>query len=359
VFNELSNSIIAILISIDNGKTFCNFVKEMKISYQELLNRIKSKKVSGVYLLSGEEEFLKKEALDKLIGYLIPPSYRSFDLDTLHASRSNTVEIINKASTFPVGSEKRLIIVYDVDRLTPSDKKLLLAHLKGLPESSCLVLVSAKLDKRTKFYLDLEKTGTLVEFPKLYENQIPSWIMDRVKSYGKSIKKDAIGVLQNWAGNSLPDLANEIEKSVLFVGEKKTITSEDVLKVVGYTGSNKIFDLLNSVGHKNTKQALEVLNNLFSYGEPPGTIIYWLSEHLIRLLKVKEFDHNRKDTSLSSYLKVHNYFLKDYKEQSKNFTLNQLEKGLTILYQADMDLKRSFLPSDLILELLVYNLCHL
>ncbi len=63
--------------------------------------------------------------------------------------------------------------------------------------------------------------------------------------------------------------------------------------------------------------------------------------------------------SLSSYLKVHSYFLKDYKEQSKNFTPDQLEKGLLFIHQADADLKRSFLPPDLILELLVYNLCHL
>jgi DNA polymerase-3 subunit delta len=268
------------------------------------------------------------------------------------------VEIINKTSTFPVGAEKRLVIVYDVDKLTPSDKDLLISYLKGIPESSCLVLVAAQLDKRKKFFLDLEKTAIVVEFPKLYDNQIPSWISNRVKAHGKSIKKEAIGVLQNWAGNSLPDLANEIEKLLLFTGDKSIISAEDVEKVAGYTGANDIFQLLNSVGQKNTKQALEVLNNLFSYGEPPGTIIHWLTEHLIRLLKVKEFDYQKSEISLSSYLKTHSYFLKDYKEQSKNFSQKQLQGGFLLLYQADIDLKRSFLPPDLILELLVYNLCH-
>ena len=43
-------------------------------------------------------------------------------------------------------------------------------------------------DKRKKFFLDLEKTATVIEFPRLYENQIPSWISNRVKGYGKSIK---------------------------------------------------------------------------------------------------------------------------------------------------------------------------
>ena len=302
---------------------------------------------------------MKREALDKLIQLLIPPPNRTFDLDTLHASRSDTVEIINKASTFPVSSEKRLVIVYDVDKLTPPDKELLLAHLKGLPDSSCVVLVTGRLDKRRKFFIDLEKNSIVVEFPNLYENQVPSWILNRVKNYRKNINGKAIEALQNWAGNSLPDLASEIEKLVLFVGEKKTIDPEDVAKVVGYTGSNNIFQLLNSVGHKNTKQALEVLNNLFSYGETPGTIIFWLSEHLIRLLKVKEFEFQKSKIPLSSYLKVHNYFLKDYKEQSKNFNLDQLERGLLFVYQSDVDLKKSFLPSELILELLVYNLCHL
>lgn len=331
----------------------------MKISCQEFLKRAEKKKLSPAYLFSGEEEFQKREALDKLIQLLIPPSHKSFDLDVLRASRSGTVEIINKVSTFPVGAEKRLVIVYDVEKLTPPDKDLLISHLKGIPESSCLVLVAARLDKRKKFFLDLEKKTIVVEFPKLYENQIPSWISNRVKAHGKSIKKEAIQVLQNWAGNSLPDLANEIEKLLLFTGDKSIISSEDVEKVAGYTGANDIFQLLNSVGQKNTKQALEVLNNLFSFGEPPGTIIHWLTEHLIRLLKVKEFDHKKSEISLSAYLKTHSYFLKDYKEQSKNFNREQLQSGFLLLYQADMDLKRSFLPSDLILELLVYNLCQL
>jgi DNA polymerase-3 subunit delta len=331
----------------------------MKINHQEFLKKIEKKKLSGVYLFSGEEEFQKREILDKLIQLLIPPTHKSFDLDILHASRSSTVEIINKTSTFPVAAEKRLVIVYDIDKLSPSDKKLLLSHLKGIPESSCLVLVTSQSNKRKKFLLDLEKKATVVEFPKLYDNQIPTWILSRVKGYGKSIKKEAIGVLQNWAGKSLPDLANEIEKLIIYTGDRNTITSEDVEQVAGYTGANDIFQLLNSVGNKNTKQALEVLNNLFSYGEPPGTIIHWLTEHLIRLLKVKEFDLRGTDSSLSSYLKVHSYFLKDYKQQSKNFSQKQLQSGFLLLYQADMDLKRSFLPPDLILELLVYNLCHM
>lgn len=331
----------------------------MKISCQEFLKRAEKKKISRAYLFSGEEEFQKRETLDRLIQLLIPPSHKSFNLDILHASRSSTVEIINKTSTFPLGTEKRLIIVYDIDKLTPSDKNLLIPHLKGIPESSCLILVTAGSDKRKKFFLDLEKTITVVDFPKLYENQIPSWITNRVKGYGKSIKKEAIQVLQSWAGKSLPDLANEIEKLLIFVGDKNTITSEDVKQVAGYTGTNDIFQLLNSVGHKNTKQALEILNNLFFYSHPTGTIIHWLTEHLIRLLKIKEFDYKKSEIPLTSYLRTHNYFLKDYKEQSKNFNREQLQNGFLLLYQADMDLKTSFLPSDLILELLVYNLCHL
>jgi len=138
----------------------------MRIGYPEFLKRIERKKISRLYLFSGEEEFLKREALDKLIQFLIPPPDRNFDLDILHASRSSTLEIINKASTFPVRSAKRLVIVYEVDKLKPSDQQLLLTHLKGLPDSSCLVLVSAKLDRRRKFYLDLEKNSIVVEFPQ-------------------------------------------------------------------------------------------------------------------------------------------------------------------------------------------------
>ncbi|MCK4385629.1 MAG: hypothetical protein KAW52_05125, partial [candidate division Zixibacteria bacterium] len=96
----------------------------------------------------------------------------------------------------------------------------------------------------------------------------------------------------------------------------------------------------------------------FSVGEKPGTVIYRLTEHFERLIKTKGF-LLQKGASLSSILKVHPYFVQKYPGQAENFSQDELERGLVLLYQTDVGLKSSLMPDKILMELLVYNLCHL
>ena len=97
---------------------------------------------------------------------------------------------------------------------------------------------------------------------------------------------------------------------------------------------------------------------LFLLGEKPGTVIYRLSEHFERFIKVKS-SSSQKGTSLASILKVHPYFVPKYQKQAGNFNQEELERGLVLLYQTDVGLKSSLMPDEILMEVLVYKLCHL
>jgi DNA polymerase-3 subunit delta len=327
----------------------------------ELLNKIKSKKIDPLYHFTGEEDFLKEEAWRKISSILVPEDLKSFNLDLLYGSETSAVEIISKVSTAPVNSEKRLVVVFDVHKLSPFYKDVLLSYLPNLPDFTCLILTSPKLDeraKKTKFYSTLNKLATTVDFPRLYDEKIPTWIEAKVREYGKKIEKEALRILHDYVGNNLSDLALEIEKLVLYVGDRGTISTLDVESVVGLSKTYNIFQLNDAIGERDCKRALGILKNLFLLGEKPGTVIYRLAEHLERLIKAKNFV-SQKGVSLSSILKVHPYYVQKYPSQAKNFSQDELEKGLILLYQTDVDLKSSRMPDKIVMELLVYNLCHL
>jgi DNA polymerase-3 subunit delta len=331
------------------------------MKYLELLNRIKSGKIDHLYHFTGEEDFLKEEAWRKISSILIPEDLKSFNLNLLYGSETTAVEIINQASTFPINSEKRLVVVFDLHKLSLFYKDVLLSYLPKLPDSTCLILTSPKLDeraKKTKFYSTLNKLAITVEFPRLSDNQIPTWIEAKVREYGKKIEKEAVQILHNYVGNNLSDLALEIEKLVMYVGDKGSISSLEVESVVGLSRTYNIFQLTDSIGERDCQKALEILKNLFLIGEKPGTVIYRLAEHLERLIKTKNFVP-QKGASLSSILKVHPYYVQKYPSQAENFSQKELEKGLVILYQTDVDLKSSRMDDKILMELLVYNLCHL
>jgi DNA polymerase-3 subunit delta len=332
------------------------------MKYFELLNKIKSGKIDSLYHFTGEEDFLKEEAWRKISSILISEDLKSFNLNLLYGSETSAVEIINKVSTAPINSERRLVVVFDVHKLSPFYKDVLLSYLAKLPDFTCLILTSPKLDKKTKktkFYLTLDKLATTVEFPRLSDNRILTWVEAKFREYGRRIERGAVQILQNYVGNNLSDLASEIEKLVLYVGERESISSLDVESVVGLSKTYNIFQLNDAIGERDCKRALEILKNLFLIGEKPGTMIYRLTEHLEGLIKTKNFVP-RKGASLSSILnKVHPYYVQKYPKQAENFSQEELERGLVLLYQTDVDLKSSLMDDKIVMELLVYNLCHL
>ncbi len=328
------------------------------MKYPELVNRIKAGKIDTLYHFTGEEDFLKEEAWRKISSILIPHDLKSFNLSLLYGSETSAVEIINEASTLPINSEKRLLVVFDIHKLSPFYKDVLLSYLPKLPHFTCLILISPKLTSKTKFYSALDKLATTVDFRRLYDDQIPAWVQAKVKEYGKRIETGALQILHNYVGNNLSDLASEIEKLVMYVGDQERISSSDAELVVGQSKNYNIFQLNDAIGERQCRKALEILKEVFLLGEKPGTVIFRLAEHLERLIRTKNFVP-QKGASLASILKVHPYFVKKYPSQAGNFSQEELERGLVLLYQTDVGLRSSLMPDGILMEILVYKLCHL
>jgi DNA polymerase-3 subunit delta len=328
--------------------------------YSDLLKNLKKGKIEKVYYFSGEEKYLKTEALEKLKSLLIPKKEQVFNLDKVYAGKTPLDKILNLVQMHPLGFEKRLVVVNEVNKLNSRDKDLVLKHLNFIPDSTFLVFLSDKKDAKTKFATELKKLKVqVVEFNPLNSERVRFWILERIKFYGKSIEKDALELLHNLCGENLFDLAQQIEKLVLFIGDKSRIEMEDVEKVVGFSKIHNVFQLSNAVGEKDFLRSVEILKNLSLYGEKPGTMLFFLTRHWIRLLKIKNFQPRKQSLSLASYLGVHPFYLKDYQKQKTNFTQRDLEKGILHLFKAECDLKTSRMPSDLVLEILIYNLCNL
>lgn len=335
-----------------------------KLTYSELSSKLRSGSsdpadaVGSLYHFTGEEEFLKEEAWKKLVSLLVPGELRSFNLDLLYGAETSADEIINKAMTVPVNAKKRVVVVFDLHKLSPFSRDTLLSFLPRLPDSVCLVLLSPKISSETKFYKALDQVAVRVDFDRLWENQVSDWIVRRTGEHGKRIEKDAVRFLQDSAGSELADLASEIEKLLNYVGNRETIRTDDVKAVVGLSRSHNIFQLIDSIGEKDCSRSLLILNNLILSGERPGGMVFWLTNHLERLILTKEF-RSGSGRSLASFLRLPPFLASKYQRQAPNFTLDALGKGLQLLYQTDIDLKSNIMPDRTLMELLVYNLCRL
>lgn len=330
---------------------------EKKLTYFQLLKQLDSGKIETTYHFTGEDDFLKEEARKKIVSLLVPENLRSFNLDFLYGAETSADQIFSKVSTAPVNAKKRVVVLFDLNRLSDFSKEMLLKILPKLPNSVCLILLSSKLTTKSKYYTTLGEQVTTVEFKKMWDSQITGWITNRVREYNKKIEGKAIQLLQHYVGNNLADLVMEIDKLVIYVGENESITTSDVESTVGMSRTFTVFQLIDSIGERKCKESLEILKNLAFLGEAPGGIIFWLTQHLERLIQTKELPSSSV-SSLASSLKIAPFLATKYKTQAQNFSLPELEKGLILLYQTDVDLKSNIMPDNMLMELLIYNLCN-
>jgi DNA polymerase-3 subunit delta len=328
------------------------------MKYAEFITQIEKGKISPLYHFSGEEEFLKREAVEKLIEILIEKGLKSFNLYFVQARETKAEEIINLCATLPFGSRKRMVVVYDIQKLHPRHKEELSKYLPHIPESSCLILFSNKVDKRLKFYQDIKQTATEIEFSSLKDDEVSDWIGERVEKYRKKMEPKGVALLLEAVGNNLFELSNELEKLAIYVQEQELIDLEDIENVVGYTKTANIFQLNQAIGEKKLNQALKILKDLSLSRGKETSIIFMLGDHFLKLYQIKA-SAEKNIYNLAHHLRIYYGSVQEYQNQAKNFSLEQLEKGLSLIYQAESDLKSGKMPQKFIVELLIYELCRL
>jgi DNA polymerase-3 subunit delta len=329
------------------------------LSYDDFVSETSGTKIGPLYLFIGKEDFLVDECVNRIIAALVPSEMRGFNLDVMYGSKSEAKEVVAHASSYPMMGERRVVIVKEFEKLVAGEaaKEAVENYVQHLLPSTCLVLVSGEPDFRKRPFTDLKKSATIISCDQLYDNQVPAWIEARVHAKQKEASPEACRMLQAYVGNSLRALDNEIDKLLIYTGDRKEITGEDIAAVVGASKGFTVFDLQNCIGKKDAKGALTVLARMMEAGESPQLIIIMLTRFLTTLLKIGELKQRRiPDSQFATELKISPYFLKQYLEYHANFSPSHIENGFRALLFADATLKSTTSDTRIIMDILVFSL---
>lgn len=330
---------------------------------------IQSGNVPPILFIFGEEDFLIEESLAKLIAYLLPTEHSRYDFDMLDGDDTSQNIIVSKASSYPMANDRRVVVVRRVEKLFTSRSKKpdknspISSYLKNPSPSTVLIFVSntdaftgisaglkgKNIDKakkqieNAKFpYNEILSKYEWIEFPKIWESNLPSWISQRVKSYGKTISQDAVELLFAQTPPSLRDLSNEIEKICLFIQDQKNISVEDVGKIAGSSRSNNVFELQNAVGERNLKKSLTILYNMLASEKQEMLIITMLTRYFLAVWKLQEAAAATNNNSeLAGKVGVNPFFLKDYRAAASKYSPTMVNNAIIALCDADLELKSS------------------
>jgi DNA polymerase-3 subunit delta len=314
--------------------------------------------VAPLYYLYGDEQYLVERGVKLLLEKAVSPEFREFNLNVYYGSEAKGAEIVESAQTLPMFAEKRVVLVKKSAALPASALEILSGYVQDPSPSTCLIFQGEKIDQRKKFFLDLKKNGNLVEYKRLYENQLGAFIRNETAVYGKRIEPPAVEMLVHLVGNNLQELATQIEKVATFVGENGAIKVDDVRRVASDTKVDTVFDLANALGEKNTGKALRKLHTILRDGEAPLMLLAMLTRHFRQLRLVRELlEKKMSSPEISKATGINPYFINGVIEQAKNYRLTDFKPVFEKLYSTDLALKTSGGRGYDLMERLTMDIC--
>src|SRR6202163_2097193 len=210
------------------------------------LSELESRKLKPAYVLVGDEAFFRKRCVDAVLEHLVVPDSRDFGLFEFDLSETSLTEVLDRARTPSLMAPFQVFFVRGVKTLFgrgSNEEKIgaIEAYCKN-PNPDALVVfvadhISIPADVRRMEMQDKERYQRIretlgqycgiVELARVEEGEAVRWIGDYCASRSVKVDPDGARELVDSLGGDMMMISNELEKLILYVGEKKRLTLGD------------------------------------------------------------------------------------------------------------------------------------
>lgn len=305
----------------------------------ELKKQIKGNDIKPVYIFFGEERYLAEFYLEKLLEIIPDGGLTEFNRLTIDDAKTPPEEILDFAETYPMMSDKKILIMRDTGvfkSATEELKKLWGKIFSDLPDYLHIIFIENELDKRSSVYKSALSVGCAVEFSRLSTVDAVTWAERRFLQAKKKIKKEVAAHLVDICGSDLSILKNETDKLIDFCEDE--ITHSDIDRVVSKTLNVRVFEMTDAVMNHDADTALKILADMKTVKESAFKILYILFGTFDKMLQaqlmLKEGETNEM---IAKKLKIPPFVAKKYTK--KSFSENFLINSVTKIAQIDFDIK--------------------
>lgn len=313
---------------------------------------LKTGQFRQIYLLYGEENYLKKQYKDRFTKAMLP------DGDTMnyayYEGKGVVVrEVIDLAETLPFFAERRLL-VFENTGFFKSAGADLADYIKDMPDTTFFIFIENEVDKRSKMFKAVKAKGHIAELPFQDESTLKKWILGMVRKENKQISESTVTYLLNKVGTDMGNIQKELEKLFCYTLDKDSILPEDVDAVCVTQISNHIFDMVNAVADKRQERALELYYELVALKEPPMRILYLMTRQYRILHQVKDLlkkGYGRKE--IASKAGLHPFAAGKYMDQAKHFRSSELRAIMEDSADIEERVKTGRLTDVLAVELFI------
>lgn len=318
---------------------------------QTLNQDIKEGTFKPVYLLYGEERYLKSSYKNRLREAVIGDDTMNYAY--FEGKGVDIDEIIRLAETMPFFADRRLIMIENSGYFKSAADKLT-DYLPQMPDTTCMVFIEAEVDKRSRMFKKVKSLGYAAEMVRQNADQLGKWAGGILARSGKKITGRTMELLLSMTGDDMEHIKMELEKLVSYTLGRDVITDDDVQAVCTVRVTNKIFDMVAAIVNRQPEKAIDLYEDLLTLKEPPMRILFLIARQFNQLLQVKELSAKGLDRSaIASRLKLQPFVVGKIMPQARQFTKEQILSYVKLCVDTEEDVKRGRLQDRLAVELLI------
>jgi DNA polymerase-3 subunit delta len=318
-------------------------------------------KVQPIYVLQGEEHFLRRQALAALRRLVLGPDDDGFNLSRHSGDKATYAAVKDELETLPFLGGRRLVVVEGADPFVTRERARLEQYFASPSGTGVLVLEVSAWPATTRLAKALSDKG-LIACKALSAQQLTAWCRQWASArHGKQLPPPAAQMLVDLAGPDMGLLDQELAKLAVYVGDAARIEPADVDALVGNNRTENTWAIFDLIGTGQVGAALTRLERLLEQGDEPLRLLGAFSSQLRRLVQAARL--HAGGLPLSDALTqagVHaGYPQRCAEQQIRHLGPRRLDRVYDWLLQTDVGLKTSHqLPARTLLERLVVQLAR-
>lgn len=251
------------------------------------LREVLGEKVKSIYIMEGQESYLKQLALNFALEKLISEDFR--DLNITYFENPEIKDMADAAQTLPIMSDYRAIVVRGCGLFDSSGKSSaseadnFISFANDMSGSTLLFILVDKLDSRKKCSKTFK--NNIVNFNPFSEAEAQKWIIAAANKAEKNLSYENAQKIVFKCGNDAATLKNELDKLIAYNMISDEITSESIEKICSSSISYSAFNMTDALLAGNIKQAISILKKLLQDGENE----YMLFAMLLREMRISYY----------------------------------------------------------------------
>lgn len=351
---------------------------------ERFVSEVEARKLRPVYVFVGDEVFFRKQCRDAILRSLVPSDLREFSLFDFDLAETDLAEVLDRARTPSLMAPFQIFFVRGVKTMfgrgaNSNEEKLnaIEQYCKDPNPDAVLIFVAdhisipadarrIDLQDKERYERIRETLGrycAIVELGRVEESEAVRWIQEYCVTREVKIEPDAARELVDSLGGDMMMVSNELEKLILYVGEKRRVTLGDVETMVLAAKQRSLYELTDAISARDRTRALEMLDAVLAGGEGDEAAIghlYMLAKTFRQMLVILE--RNVRDqrmlwAALWQGFRVPPFAADDIIRQARRYkSKRDLTRAIRLVSRADLALRSNPPSRRLILEKLVLDL---